>query len=127
MGIIDMFLINNDNIRKGFVALTKGSKFIVAYNKEGDMMAYTIGIDVGRQIMDKYFEDMGIDKASIEFIEEFHKVKDGFTSINQNCQICIVDKELMLKKNVIELMKSEELIPYKNNKKMVGLDKYTRK
>lgn len=33
----------------------------------------------------------------------------------------------MLKKDVKKLMASEELIPYKNNKKMAGLDKYTKK
>lgn len=127
MGIFDSLLINHENIGKGFKVLTKGKRYIVAYNKEGRVIAYTTGIDVGKQLMDKYIKESGFDKTYFKIEEEFHKGKDEFFSVNEDCQICIVDKELMLKKDVNKLMESEELIPDKNNKKMDGLDKYTRK
>lgn len=127
MGIIDMLLINHESIGKGFEAITKGTSYIVAYNNEDEVIAYTTGIDAGKQLMDKYIVDSGLEKTYIRFEEEFHKGKDGFISLNKGCQICIVNKELMLKKDVDKLMESEELISDKNNKRMPGLDKYTRK
>ena len=62
MGIMDMFLINHENIGKGFEAITKGKSYIVAYNEDGEIIAYTTGIDAGKQLMDKYIEDSGLNE-----------------------------------------------------------------
>jgi hypothetical protein len=32
MGVFDVFIINQENIGKGFEYLTKGNRYIVAYN-----------------------------------------------------------------------------------------------
>lgn len=127
MGIFDMFIVNHDSILKGFEHITKGSKYIVAYDEDNHIVAYTSGIDVGEQLMDNFIEDHNLDKKYIKFEKEFHKDKDNFTTENEDYQICIVDSDVMLKKDVKELMKTVDLIPYKNNKKMPGLDKFTRK
>jgi hypothetical protein len=127
MGVFDVFIINQENIGKGFEYLTKGNRYIVAYNEENEVIAYTVGNDVGKQLMDRYVESVGLNKSYVRFEEEFHKSKDKFTFQNEDCQICIVDKEFMLKSSVKKLLALDELILYKHNKVMKGLDKYNKK
>jgi hypothetical protein len=127
MGILDALFTNNENIGKGFVAFTKGNSYVVAYNEEGEVIAYTTGISAGKQIMDKYIEGAGFDGTLIRFEEEYYKNKDGFVTENEDSQICIVDKTMMLKRDVKKLMETVELIPDRTNRWMNGLDKYTRK
>jgi len=127
MGILDALFTNNNSIGKGFSFLTKGNSYVVAYNEEGALIAYTTGISAGKQIMEKYIEGAGIDETIIRLEEEYYKGKDGFVEQNGDSQICIVDKKLMLKRDVKKLMESEELIPDKTNRWMNGLDKYTTK
>lgn len=127
MGILDMFLINNDNIMKGFEAVVKGTNYLVAYKEDGSIVAYTAGIEVGKQLMEMYIKNNKLNKQYIKFENEFHKGEDAFIKLNKDYQLCIVDKDIMLKKDVNELMKKEELVPFSKNKKMNGLDKYTRK
>ncbi|WDV48039.1 hypothetical protein PV797_10165 [Clostridiaceae bacterium M8S5] len=127
MGILDMLLVNHESILKGFEAIVKGTNYVVAYNEEGKVIAYTSGIDLGKQLMEKFIKDNGLDKTYIKLENEHHKGEDDFIKANEDYQLCIVDREIMLKKDVKELMSKEELIPYKKNKKMAGLDKYTRK
>lgn len=126
MGILDMFIINHGNISKGFESIVKGTKYTVAYDEVGKIIAYTVGIDAGKQLMDKYIVDNKLDKKYIKFEDEFHKKDDDFIKENGDFQICIVDKDVVLKKDIKELMKKESLIPDKKNKMMTGLDKYTR-
>ena len=76
----------------------KGNSYAVAYDLEGEVIAYTTGISAGKQIV----------------------------SQNEDRQICIVDKTMMLKKDVKKLMETEKLIPDRTNIWMKGLDKYTR-
>lgn len=127
MGILDMLLMNHDSILKGFEFIVKGTNYVVAYNKEGKVIAYTTGIDVGKQLMDMYINASGLNRSNLKLEDEFHKGEDDFIKENQDYQLCIVDEDIMIKKDVKELMQKEELIPYKKNKKMVGLDKYNRK
>ncbi len=127
MGIIDALFSNNGNVGKGFEFLTKGNSYVVAYNAAGEVVAYTTAVSAGKQIMEKYIESVGIDETDTRYEEEFYRSKDGFVSQNEDSQICIVDKELMLKKDVKKLMETVDLIPDKTNKWMNGLDKYTKK
>ncbi len=127
MSILDMLLTNHDMIGKGFEVLTKGSKYLVAYTEDNTVLAYTTGIDVGKNLMEQYLSISGQSELPVSFVEEFHKTKDDFFTENEALQICIVDKDIMLRKDVDALMQSVELVPDKNNKRMVGLDKFTRK
>jgi hypothetical protein len=126
MGIIDALFSNKGKTGKGFEFFTKGNSYVVAYNAAGEVVAYTTGVSAGKQIMDKYMESVGIDETDIRYEEEFYRSKDGFVSQNEDSQICIVDKELMLKKDVKKLMETVDLIPDRTNKWMNGLDKYTK-
>ncbi|MBK5251828.1 MAG: hypothetical protein JJE29_04260 [Peptostreptococcaceae bacterium] len=127
MGILDALFSNNGNIGKGFEFFTKGNSYAVAYNAAGEVVAYTTALSAGKQIVEKYIEGAGIDETFIRYEEEFYRSKDGFIEKNGDRQICIVDKELMLKKDVEELMEKVELIPDRTNRWMNGLDKYTKK
>ncbi len=104
----------------------KGNSYAVAYDLEGEVIAYTTGISAGKQILDKYIESLELDENYIRREEEFYRKNDGFVSQNEDRQICIVDKTMMLKKDVKKLMETEKLIPDRTNIWMKGLDKYTR-
>jgi len=126
MGILDALFMNNENIGKGFSFLAKGYSYVVAYNEEGELLAYTTALSAGKQIMEKYLEAAGIDEACVRIEEEYYKGKDGFVKENGGKQICIVDKSLMLKSEVEKLMESVNLLPDRTNKWMNGLDKFTK-
>ncbi len=127
MGILDALPITNKKTGKEFGFFSKGKSYVVAYNAAGEVIAYTTALSAGKQIMEKYIEGSGLDETFIRYEEEFHRSKDGFVEQNGDRQICIVDKTMMLKRDVEELMETVELIPDRTNKWMNGLDKYTRK
>ena len=126
MRILDAFFTKKEKTGEKFEFFKRGKSYLVAYGREGQLVAYTTGISAGDKIMERYIEDKGLDRKDIIVQEEIHKASDRLITEYGDMQICIVDKTLMLKKDVKKLMESTTLIPDKTNRWMSGLDKYTK-
>lgn len=125
MSIIDSLLTNHDSIFKGLEYTLKGHKYWIAYDSSNNIIAYTSGIIEAKQLLLKYLENHDYNTDDVEIKAEYHKENSDFINDNNEFQLCIVNKNLMINKDVMALSKTKSLVPDKRNKRMFGLDSYT--
>jgi len=125
MGIISTFFNNSDNISKGYSRVLHGNSYTVVLDLDSNVILYTSGVTDMTPLIDKYLIKKGISKDSVQINKVGMRKKDIFLKTEELKQLCIVDKEVMLKADVKELMKTKKLKADKRNAFMVGLDKYT--
>lgn len=100
MGVIDMFLINHENIMKGFEVVLGIKNYLLVKDKEDSLICATYDIDAGRALAEEYLKRQGLEKTLVKF--EKKSIKNKNEQIEEICmhKIVLLDKELVLYKDV---------------------------
>lgn len=109
--IIDSFVINHDNISKGFGTITKGYKYLLAKDKDGEVICFVLDTDGGqsRVLIQKYLENVGLKESFIKFENEHMKGSCERYKELYPKKLCVLDKELLLYKDVEERAKTQDI------------------
>ena len=118
---------SSSNVSKGYNKIRHGDPYTVCLDEEKKVIFYTSAITDMTNLIDKYLNTNNISKEKIDLQIYNLRKKDIFLKDEKLKQLCIVDSDVMIKEDVLELMKTVKLKADIRNPFMVGLDEFSRK
>lgn len=101
MGAIDMFIINHENIIKGFNELLGKKSYIIVRDKEKNFVCMTYDIDGCSALVNKYLLENDFDVQNLEIKKETINKRDLRFPEIQQYKLVVLDNELALYKDVV--------------------------
>lgn len=115
MGVLDIFLMNGDNIGKGWKEIRGKKDYMMAYFHD-TLVCYFYNMDAGKALIDKYLEDNNYDMTTIRYEKKtLHKKSDEVANM-RDYKLVVLDKQVKLYKDIVELAKTRNIKGYKEGK-----------
>lgn len=126
LDVFDSFIINHENITKGFSTLAKGYPYLVGKDPDHKVVCFILDTSGGNSkvLIDKYLEDAGKSEEHMTFeTEHMKKNSDRYKELIDK-KICLLDKKLVLYGQVKEVARVSTLKKFTGDLPKQGFNIY---
>lgn len=115
MSIIDSFLTNSDSILAG-LKVVRGIGDYIIVKKGNEVICYTYQGDTGEAIIKVFLKNHNIDESTVTYEKKRFENKDEELLLMRDLKLCLLDKEVVLYKKVVEQSNRYKIKGYKEGK-----------
>ena len=124
MSVLDMFLINNDLIIKGFNEIRGIKKYKIVTDDKGKTICFSYDIPEVTAVIEKYLIDNGFDRTIVKFESKSLKNKSKKLEELIPYKIVLLDMKIVLYKDVVTKAEEYNIKGFSGSTPKFGLNKY---
>jgi hypothetical protein len=125
MGAIDMLMINHESIGKGIQAIRGVYNYIIVKDRNGEILCFSYDMDACEKLIEHHLINEELDRTVFKFEKKTIKNSDAYLGGIMPYKLVLLDKKLVLYRDVMEKAKNHNVKGYKMDKRpKYGLNQY---